>query len=206
MRLTVTWETEWGAAFQAPEPAFLQRGFAALADGGRVWLVDPVDGSELRAGVERLGRPAAVLQLLDRHPRDCALLARELGVPLLDLSSGRRPGGPFQVVPLVRRRRWREAALWWPERRTLVVADAVGTAPYFQGPGERLAVHPLLRLSPPRALAAFDPELVLVGHGRPLAGPATTEELRAAIDRARRGIPRWLGRVTREQPWRRSAA
>lgn len=42
-------------------------------------------------------------------------------------SGGRVPDWPFEIVPLVRRFRWDEVALWWPERRVLVCADALGT-------------------------------------------------------------------------------
>ena len=40
--------------------------------------------------------------------------------------------------------RWREVALWWPQRKALVVAEAVGTGRYFAvGPGP-VGVHPWL--------------------------------------------------------------
>ena len=76
--------------------------------------------------------------------------------------------------------RWREVALWWPERRTLVVADALGTIAYFTAGREPLGVHPLLRLFPPRQLARFDPEHVLVGHGDGVHGPSAACDLPAA--------------------------
>ena len=53
----------------------------ALADDGRVWIVDPVDDAEALDAVAGLGEPVAVLQLLDRHNRDCAAVASRLGVP-----------------------------------------------------------------------------------------------------------------------------
>ena len=59
----------------------------------------------------------------------------------------------FEAIPAVRVPHWQETALWWPERRVLVTADALGTvAHYFTLGGERLGVHPLLRLTPPRQL------------------------------------------------------
>ena len=36
-----------------------------------------------------------------------------------------------------RNRFWREVALWWPEQRVLVCADALGTIAFFCAPGER---------------------------------------------------------------------
>ena len=52
----------------------------ALEVDGRVWLFDVVDWPELDDRVRELGEPAGVVQLLDRHNRDCAAVARRLGV------------------------------------------------------------------------------------------------------------------------------
>jgi glyoxylase-like metal-dependent hydrolase (beta-lactamase superfamily II) len=109
------------------------------------------------------------------------------------------PGAPFEVLRVVSLPRWREVALWWPDSRTLVVADALGTAPYFLGPGERLAVHPLLRLLPPSSLAGLDPEHVLCGHGEGVHGSEASEALDHALRRSRRGIPRWLVGLARNR-------
>jgi hypothetical protein len=161
---------------------FMERCSHALVADGRVWLVDPLDGSGVEERVRGLGEPAGVLQLLDRHGRDCATLAARLGVPHHRLALG---DAPFEAIPLANWRRSRELALWWPERRVLVCADALGTARYFRGPRERLAVHPLLRLTPPRRLAALEPERVLVGHGTGVEG----SELRGALSGARLRAP-----------------
>jgi hypothetical protein len=160
----------------------------ALAAGGRVWVVDPVDVTGLDERVASLGDPAAIVQLLDRHNRDCAAVAARLGVPHHVVPEA-LPGTPFEVVPLARRRCWREVALWWEERRALVVADAVGTNRFMRG-GERAGVHPLLRLAkPPRTLAQYEPEHLLLGHG---SGIHATEALRRALATARTGLPRWV--------------
>ncbi len=160
---------------------FMERCSHALVEDGRVWLVDALDGEGVEERIRALGEPAAVIQLLDRHGRDCAALAARLGVPHHALAVG---AAPFEAVPVVTRKRWREIALWWPERRVLVCADALGTARYFRGPGERLAVHPLLRLAPPKRLRGLEPERVLVGHGRGADGAAYREALRGARLRA----------------------
>jgi hypothetical protein len=161
---------------------FMERCSHALAADGRVWLVDPLDGNGVEERVRALGEPAGVLQLLDRHGRDCAALAARLGVPHHRLALG---DAPFEAIQLSNWRRSRELALWWPERRVLVCADALGTARYFRGPGERLAVHPLLRLTPPRRLAGLEPERVLVGHGTGAGG----RELDGALSGARVRAP-----------------
>ena len=79
----------------------------ALEVEGRVWLFDVVDWPDLDARVRELGEPAGVVQLLDRHRRDCAAVAQRLGVPHLVVPR-QLPGTPFELrpgraVPLVAR-------------------------------------------------------------------------------------------------------
>lgn len=172
---------------------------ALLADGG-VWLTDPAEGGGVEERIRALGEPAGVLQLLDRHNRACATFAEQLGVP-----HHRVPFdsvGPFQAVPIVRRKPWHEVALWWPERRVLVTADALGTVPhYFALGGEPLGVHPLLRLTPPKQLARLEPDHVLCGHGAGVHDRAT-EALRDALATSRRRLPRLALELPRAL-WRR---
>jgi hypothetical protein len=162
----------------------------ALQSTGQVWLIDPFDDEAALQAVARLGRPAAVLQLLDRHNRDCEAIASRLGVPLLRLPQ-RAPDTPFEVVPVLDRRGWHEVALWWEQPRALIIAEAIGTSPAF-ALGRRAGVHPALRLTPPRAqLAGFQPELLLVGHGRTLESDGATA-LAEALAHSRSDIPRLL--------------
>jgi hypothetical protein len=185
-------EWEGGFGWIHPHPAWVQRASHALVADGRVWVIDPTAGDGVVERIRALGRPAAVVQLLDRHRRDCAAVARRLAVPHLSVPD-RLPGSPFEVVPLYGRRFWREAALWWPEARVLVCADALGTAPYYLAGAERLATNPVLRLTPPRAnLAGFEPSRILVGHGSGIAGADAPFHLKAALTTARRRAPRWL--------------
>lgn len=162
----------------------------ALAHDGRVWLLDPVDVPGLDERLRARGTPTAVVQLLDRHDRDCASIAARHGVPHL-VCPQTLDDSPFEVIPLVGRSRWREVALWWPATGVLAVADALGTNRFIAG-REPLGVHPLLRLvKPPRVLARYEPEHLLVGHGEGLHGPAAAAELRRALANARTGLPRW---------------
>lgn len=157
----------------------------ALVADGRVFVVDPFDTDGLDDRIRAAGEPAGVIQLLDRHARDCAEVARRLGVPLHYLDAP----APFATIPLALPPGWNEVALWWPERRILVCADALGTPPnYFRTPAERLGVHPMLRLLPPRRLALLEPEHVLVGHGEGVHDDATTA-LREALATSRRRLP-----------------
>ena len=182
-----------GFSWIVDEPA--TRTSHALADGGRVWLVDPVRDDEALERAAALGRPAAVLQLIDRHNRDCAAVAAELAVPHL-VAPDAVPDSPFEAIAVIRRRWWRETALWWPATRTLVVAEAIGSNRFFVAEGESVGVHLLLRLTPPRA--AFDrlePEHLLVGHGRGVHGAAAAEALRHALAHSRRGLPGLAARI-----------
>ena len=146
---------------------------------GRVWLTDPVDAAGIEDRIRALGEPGGVLQLLDRHERDCVRWAARLGVPhcrawqsVLD--------APFVCLPVREQRWWREVALWEPTRRTLVCADALGTVPFFRAPTERIGWHPLVRPFPPRSLSFAVPERILVGHGAGVHDGAT-EALRDAL-------------------------
>jgi hypothetical protein len=162
----------------------------ALAADGLIWLVDALDLPGLDDRLRALGEPAGVIQLLDRHERDCAAIAGRLGV-VHHVVPDRVSDSPFELVPLVRWRRWREAALWWPARRALVTADAIGTNRFMAG-REPAAVHPILRLlRPPHGLACFEPEHLLVGHGAGIHGEEATIALQRALAGARTGIPRW---------------
>ena len=160
----------------------------ALAADGKVWLVDALDWPDAVDRALELGEPAGVIQLLDRHNRDCASLAARLGVPHV-VAPGQLPGTPFAFVDVMQRKHWRESALWWAQTRTLVVAEVLGTNRFFTGGMAPIGVHVVLRLTPPKALAAFEPERVLVGHGEGIVGPDATDGLREALRTSRRGLP-----------------
>jgi hypothetical protein len=166
----------------------------ALAADGRVYLVDPVDDPDALTRAAALGEPAAVVQLLDRHGRDCAPIAARLGVPHLKVPEA-VPDSPFEVVPVLSWPAWHEVALWWPAERALVVPEAIGTTPLFAAGEGDAGVHILLRLFPPGALRGFAPEHLLVGHGTGVHGPAAAEALRHALDRSRRDLPRAVAKL-----------
>jgi hypothetical protein len=176
-----------GFSWIVDEPA--TRTSHALAADGRVWFVDPVRHEPALERARELGRPAGVLQLLDRHNRDCAAVAAELEVPHLVVPDTFLDS-PFETIPVRHTRRWREVALWWCSERTLVVAEAVGTNRFFRSGDDAAGVHLLLRLSPPRqVLASCELEHLLVGHGEGVHGPSAAIALRQALDDARRGLP-----------------
>jgi len=198
-------ELEFGFGWIAPEPAFMRRCSHAFAVNGRAWIIDPVEDDAALARIEALGEPAGVIQLLDRHGRDCAHVAERLGVPRHVVPESAPDGACFDVVPLLHNRFWHEVALWLPEQRTLVVADALGTAQYYRSSKERLAVSPVLRLTPPRRLLRYRPEHVLVGHGAGVHEDAT-EALHDALEHARGQAVPWLWSGLRAHaPFRRRA-
>jgi hypothetical protein len=195
-KITICDETPFGFGWIAAEPELLERASHALAADGRVWLVDPVDAQGIDERIRALGEPAGVLQLVDRHERDCASLARRLGVPHHRVPFRGIPGSPFEARAILDLPGWREVALWWAPERVLVCAEALGTVGYFRSADERLAVHPFLRLYQPRALRdvakCLTPGHVLVGHGEGVHGDEAAAALAQAVRGARRATPRWL--------------
>ena len=183
-------EFQSGFGWIAQPSEFLQRASHAILAGGRVWVTDPVSGDGVEERIRSLGRPAGVVQLLDRHGRDSAATAQRLGVPLYRVPFGGIPEAPFEVIKVVDLPGWREVALWDRVQRVLVCGDALGAAPYYLAPGDRVAVSPLLRLTPPRRLARHDPLHLLLGHGEGLHGDEATAALREALATARRRMPR----------------
>jgi hypothetical protein len=173
------------------EDAAMGRAAHALADGGRVWLVDPFDATGMVQRAQALGEVAGVIQLLDRHNRDCEAIASRLGVAHARVPS-ELPATPFEVVGVLDRKKWAEKALWWPAQRTLVVAEVLGTSPFFTVGDDAVGVHAMVRPFPPKALGAFAPEHLLVGHGPPVSGDAARNGPRRALRGARRDVPRLL--------------
>lgn len=177
-----------GLTWVVAEP--MERAFHALVDGGQMWLVDPLDGPEIEDAMA-LGEPAGVLQLLDRHNRDCAEIAARLGVPHLKVPDA-VPGSPFEAIPAVRIPRWQETALWWPARKALVVAEVLAANPMHTGGEQRVGMHLFLRPWPPSSLRGYRPEHLLLGHGKSVHGPEAAAAVETAYARARRDLPRVL--------------
>jgi hypothetical protein len=191
----ISWSFDAGSA--------VTRNSTAVAVDGGCLLVDPVDGPGLDDLIATLGDVVGVCTLLDRHRRDAAKIASRLGCPQLVPSTLAGSGEPLVVAGVQERAilaapGWNESALWLPERRLLVSADALGTTRYFLStPNESVGVHPLLRLRPPvGAFRGLDPVAIAVGHGAPVV-EAASAALERAIATARSGLPRtWWGIVS----------
>ncbi|MGI9184730.1 MAG: hypothetical protein ACR2GZ_07170 [Solirubrobacteraceae bacterium] len=172
----------------------MARAAHAVRAGQDTWLIDPFDDPAALTAVSELGRPAGVIQLLDRHNRDCAEIAQRLGVPHHKVPTALPPESGFQAVSVVARPWWKEVALWWPDEQTLIVAEAVGTIPLF-ALGRPAGLHPMLRMTPPRAaLGGFAPQRLLVGHG-PALESGGAEALAGALSAARADVPQLLTKL-----------
>ncbi|GAB6877909.1 hypothetical protein JCM17823_01830 [Halorubrum gandharaense] len=170
-----------------------------------VWVLDPVDAPALDDLLAEFGEVAGVVVMLDRHKRDAAAVATrhdvsvhipewmtgvasDLDAPVERFGSRLADTG-FEAIRVRNSSLppWQEVGLF--DGETLVVPESLGTASYFRGDRERLGVHPMLRLTPPRrALSGYDPERVLVGHGvgvHERAGEAIDD----ALANARRKAP-----------------
>ncbi|MWG35703.1 hypothetical protein [Halomarina oriensis] len=187
----------------------MQRASHALATEEGVYLVDPVDADGLDDLLAEFGDVAGCVVLLDRHNRDADTIARRHDVPVYrprwmdsidsnyratveDLGSELGTTG-YEVHELYDTPVWREAYLYHPDERTLVVPEALGTATYFRAGDERVGVHPMLRMTPPRDLARFDVERLRVGHGAGVTDRASNA-VRDAIEGSRRRAPKaYLG-------------
>lgn len=184
----------------------MQRASQALVVDGEVWLVDPVEAIGVDDAIEALGEVAGVVVLLDRHTRDAAAFARRYDVAVhlpdfvedvsddLDATVERfrdeLAETGYRARPVIDLPTWREAALVDEAGDTVLAADALCTAPLYTTPNERVAVHPFLRLWPPRrAFGDLDPDRLLVGHGPPVLEGAGSA-IRDALAGARRGAPR----------------
>ena len=181
-------EQDFGFGWIDDDDPIRRTSHALVVDGG-VWLIDPVAWPEAEAALAR-ARRATRRDPAPRPPpprlrRACR---RARGAAPRRADAGRA----VRVSAVLGTGLWREVALWWPEQRVLVVADALGTVAYFRRRGERIGVHPLLRLTPPRSLRRVYPEHILTGHGEgvhedaarartPRSGP------RAAVFRPRSG-------------------
>ncbi|MFB6129220.1 MAG: hypothetical protein ABEJ28_00170 [Salinigranum sp.] len=210
-----------GAGWIAYPEEGMERASHALAVDGRVWVVDPVDAPGVDDLLAEFGEVAGVVVGLDRHRRDAAALANRHGASVYlpewmtgvarDLDAPVERYGfeladtGFRAIPVRNSSlpKWQEVALYRESDGTLVVPEAVGTAAYYRAPGERLGVHPLLRLVPPRhALSWLEPERVLVGHGAGVFDDATGA-LREALANARRRLPAAYAGVLRSTLSRR---
>lgn len=189
---------EWtgGISWIAHPDEQARRASHALRTDAGVWLVDPVDADGLDERLAELGEVAGVLVAHDRHTRDATAVARrhDVAVYVPDWTTLVReklettaeavgpelPGTDYAVHRLIATDDWQEAVLVDETATTLVVPEALGTLPSFGADDSALGVHPALD-DPPRRLADWTPDRILVGHGESVHDGATAK-LREALD------------------------
>jgi len=204
---------EHGVGWLAYPDETMQRASHAFEVDGEVWIVDPVDFDGLDDLVNDLGTVTGVVILLDRHKRDAAAVATRHDVPVYvpqfmsditdeidaptELIRRELDGTGYGVHELRNSGFWKEAALYGEDTGTLIVPESVGTTSYFRTSSERLGVHPMLRLLPPRKLARLSPDRILVGHGEGIHedAPAALQE---AVDSSRSKAPSLYAKTAKE--------
>lgn len=204
-----------GVGWLAYPDETMQRASHAVEVDGDVWVFDPVDADGVDDLLAEFGDVAGVVVGLDRHKRDAAALANRHGVSVyvadwmtgvaseLDAPVerfGRELADTGYRAMTIRDSSvppWQEVGFYNEVDGTLLVPEAVGTSDYFLAPGERLGVHPMLRLFPPeRAFSGVSPERVLVGHGEGVAENASSA-LRTALSGSVRRTPALYGKALR---------
>lgn len=207
------WEN--GVGWIAYPDEELQRASHAFAVDDDVWLVDPVDAVGVDDLLAEFGEVAGVVVTLGRHKRDAGSIAmrHDVRVYIPDWMTGVAPelNAPVERfgreladtgvrVLTVRDSTippWQEVALYHDESETLLVSESVGTADHYLAPGERLGVHPMTRLFPPkRALGGLSPDRLLVGHGEGITEDASSA-LREALGESRRTAPSLYGKTVK---------
>jgi hypothetical protein len=198
--------TDDGVGWIAYPDETMQRASHAVVDDGDVWVIDPVDVPDLDDLLAEFGEVAGVVILLDRHKRDCAKLANrhDVSVWVPEFMDGvteelDAPTETFRyglaetditAHKVIDNRMWQEALLYCENTETLIIPEAVGTTDYFRTGTERLGVHPMLRMTPPKNINRLDPERIRVGHG-PGIHDGASEALDDALAGSRRRTP-WL--------------
>lgn len=195
---------EGGAGWIAYPDEGMQRASHAIVGEEGVWVVDPVDASGLDEFLADLGEVAGVVLALGRHKRDSATIARrhDVSVHLPSWMSGVEPkldapverlgdrlgGTGFEIRRVIDNPLWQEAALYDRERHVLYTPEVFGTVEYYCTSDERVGVHPMLRLLPPRRLGRFDVDRLLCGHGEGIPERADAA-ISAALEGSRRNAP-----------------
>jgi hypothetical protein len=193
-----------GTGWMAHPGEEMQRASHVLDGPEGQWLVDPVDCDGLDDWLAERGDVRGVVVLLDRHKRDAAAVATRHDVSVylptfmsdiadefdapVELFTGELGTSGYTLHKVVDNFAWSEGALYNDANGVLLVPEALGTADFFRTKGERLGVHPGLRLMPPKKLARLAPDRILVGHGAGIHDDAAAE-LDNAVSGSRRRTP-----------------
>lgn len=176
----------------------------ALRGEDGLWILDPLDASNVDEFLDPLGDVAGVAVLSCWHARDADVFASRYDVAVhvpewMDRVEERvdapvkrytlSPGeSEFDILPCRPFPRWQEVFLYDSPTKTLVIPDSMGTIEPFRLGDERLGLELFRRLQPPEQLHGLEPERILVGHGPPVTENAT-EALQTALEQPRRKFP-----------------
>ena len=182
-----------------------KRASHALRGADGVWILDPLDATNIEALLDPLGSVAGVAVLSCWHARDADVFAERYDVAIhipewMDRVEERvdapverytlSPGdSAFTMLPCLPFPRWQEVFLYDESSHTLVIPDSLGTIEPFLLGEERLGLELFRRLQPPEQLHGLEPERVLVGHGEPVTEDATAA-LQTALEHPRREFPK----------------
>jgi hypothetical protein len=201
---TCAWEA--GVSWIAHPDERGERASHAVETDTGVWLVDPLDATNLEAMLDPLGEVVGVVVLSSWHARDAGALARRHDVAVhvptwmgrvparVDAPVERytlAPADGFRVLSCRPFPTWQEAMLYHGATGTLFVPDSLGTVEHWCLANERLGLPPFRRPQPPVQLRGLTPDRVLVGHGEPVTERAAGA-LADALDGARWTFPRAL--------------
>ncbi len=198
----------WGSGVSwiaHPDERGLRASHAVETDAG-VWLVDPLDATNLETILDPLDEVVGVAVLSSWHARDAGVLARRHDVAVhvptwmgrvparVDAPVERytlAPADEFRVFPCRPFPTWQEAMLYHEVTGTLFVPDSLGTVEHWCLADERLGLPLFRRPQPPVQLRGLAPDRILVGHGEPVTERAG-DALANTLDGARRTLPRAL--------------
>ena len=197
---------EAGIGWLADPSELMQRtSHAFYGADDRLWLIDPIDVPGLDGFLDSHGEVGGVIVAFDRHRRDAAEIARRFDLPVtvppvldgfvgsIDAETRIRASCEtaqlrFHTLLDSRLPPWREAAVVGPDGTTVYIPEVLGSAGYYTAPGERVGVHPMLRVAPPRAtMQSLSIQTLWCGHGRGL--PDAQAEVNRAMRDARTRLP-----------------
>lgn len=204
-RAAILLEFDGGVSWRAHPDEPGQRTSHALQGADGVWLIDPLDATNLDEIVAPLGEIAGIAVLSRYHARDSGVLANRYDVSVhvpawmngevttIDPALTRytiEPGDSgFRILPSRPFPAWEEVFLFDERSNTLVAPDTFGTCNHWVCGDERLGIFPVRRLQPPTQLLGLEPGRILVGHGDPIDEDAPAA-LESAIRSSRRRFPR----------------
>lgn len=201
-QLTIVDEWDKGFTWRAHPDADFQRTSHAIRVDDGIWIIDPMDAAGLDEKLIDLGTPAGVVMLSSIHRRHVDRIAqrhnvdvyvpdwfdeasREFDAPVSLITDSLVSTG-FELLNL-REKPWRQgAALYHPERKTLVVSDSLATTLFSKKEG-RLELFPPARINPSyHPLRNLEVDRLLLSHGDPITEDATLQ-LERALNQEYRG-------------------